>query len=211
MALVEHKRAAGVFSNRSEAESALTTLRDANFPMNKISVIARDCQRDIAGIETQPSIGHQVDEEAAVGAVTGTILGGITGLIVGLGTLAFPGVSPVLLAGEIISTVGATAAGAGIGAATGGLLGVLLGLGMPEERARVYSDRVLKGNYLIIVYGTDEEILHADYILNDRGIEEFGIYNSPGVAEAQVAKSDSVVKRDVVTILDRRNTSNVLP
>ncbi|GAA6623381.1 hypothetical protein NUACC26_092060 [Scytonema sp. NUACC26] len=211
MALVEHKRAAGVFSHRSEAEYALTTLRDANFPMNKVSIIARDGQHDIAGIETQPSTGNSANAEAAAGAVTGTILGGITGLIVGLGTLAFPGVGSVLLAGEIISTVGATAAGAGIGAATGGLLGALLALGIPEERAKVYSDRVLKGNYLIIVDGTDEEILHADYILNDRGIEEFGIYNLPRVAEAQVAKSDSVVKRDLVTILDRRDTSNVLP
>jgi hypothetical protein len=207
MALVEHKRATGVFSQRNEAEYALAALRDANFPMKKVSIVTRDCQRDLAGIETQSSTSHPTDEEAVAGAVTGTILGGITGLIVGLGTLAFPGVGSVLLAGEIISTIGATAAGAGIGAGTGGLLGALLALGMPEEKAQVYSDRISKGDYLVVVDGTEDEILRADYILNERGIEEFGIYNIPNLTEARLGKSDSTAEQhSSVTILDRRNT-----
>lgn len=94
MALGEHKRAVGVFSSRSDAEYALTELRDAGFNMNQISIIARDADRDsdIAGVETQKRVGNKADEGAAKGAVTGATLGGITGLLVGLGTLAIPGV-----------------------------------------------------------------------------------------------------------------------
>lgn len=180
MTLVEHKRAIGVFSDLSKAEHALTTLRDAHFPMNKVSVIAKHSDRegDIAGIEQKLSLGNKADEGAASGAVTGSILGGITGLVVGLGTFAFPVVGPVLLAGEIVTTLGAAAAGAGIGAAGGGFLGALIGLGIPEEQAKIYNQRVSQGDYLVIINGTNEEIRGAENILNNRGIEEFGIYNA---------------------------------
>ncbi|WP_414587533.1 general stress protein [Scytonema sp. PCC 10023] len=219
MALGEHKRAVGVFSSRREAEYALTELRDAGFPMNKISIIARDADRegDIAGVETQKRVGNKADEGAATGAVTGATLGGITGLLVGLGTLAIPGVGPILLAGEIATTLATTVAGAGIGAATGGLLGALIGLGIPEERARVYNDRVSRGDYLVIVDGTDDEIRRAETVLTNQGIQEFGIYNAPGVAGTRTDESapvlnnpssDRIVNNEPqVTIVDRRDAT----
>jgi hypothetical protein len=220
--LTQGKRAVGVFSNRSEAERALTELRDAGFNMNKVSVIAQDNGRNsnIAGVETQETVGNKADEGAATGAVTGTVLGGLTGLLIGLGTLAIPGVGPILLAGEVATALATTAAGAGIGAATGGLLGALAGLGIPEERARVYSDRVSSGDYLVIVDGTEAEINRAESILSNRGIEEFGIYNAPGVTGTGIdyvdtttpvvdTRSDystgTTTNHPKVDIVDRRN------
>lgn len=222
MALGKHKRAVGLFSSRREAESALTELKDAGFPMTRISIIAKDADRegDIAGVETQERVGNKADEGAKAGAVTGATLGGITGLLVGLGTLAIPGVGPVLLAGEIATTLATAAAGAGIGAATGGLLGALVGLGIPEERARVYNDRVSRGDYLVIVEGTDDEIHRAESVLRNRGIQEFGIYNAPGVADNPTDYADRVVNdypqtntdrvvnsQPPITIVDRRDSN----
>jgi Heat induced stress protein YflT len=218
MALNDRKRAVGVFSNRTDAEHALSELRDAGFNMDKVSVIAKDADRtgDIAGVETQKSVGNKADEGAATGAVTGSVLGGITGLLVGLGTLAIPGVGPVLLAGEIATALATTAAGAGIGAAAGGLLGALAGLGIPEERAKVYSDRVSHGDYLLIVEGTDAESRRAETILRNRGIQHFGIYNVPdGVdnyaGDRDATRTDYVNDMNVddskVTIIDRRDAT----
>lgn len=217
MALGEHKRAVGVFSSRREAEYALTELRDAGFPMNNISIIARDADHegDIAGVETQKRVGNKADEGAATGAATGATLGGITGLLVGLGSLAIPGVGPILLAGQIATTLATTVAGAGIGAAAGGLLGALIGLGIPEERAKVYNDRVSSGDYLVIVDGTDDEIRHAETVLTHQGIQEFGIYNAPGVTDTRTDHGDRVVNNQPpvtgnqppVTIVDRRDTT----
>jgi hypothetical protein len=53
MVLRQHKRAVGVFSNRHEAEVALRALRDSNFPMDRVSVITRDAdkQNDMAGAD----------------------------------------------------------------------------------------------------------------------------------------------------------------
>lgn len=206
--LQEHKRAVGVFSSRSEAEYALTELRDAGFKMDKVSVIAKDAERkgDIAGVETQQGVGN-INESAASGAMTGATMGGITGLIVGLGSLAIPGVGPILLAGEVVTTLAAAAAGAGIGAAAGGLLGALTGLGIPEELAQVYNKRISSGDYLVIVDGTEEEIYRAENTLRNRGIQEFAIYNAPSVADTRTADGSLVDDRSPITIIDRRDAN----
>jgi uncharacterized membrane protein len=176
MTLGQHRRAVGVFSTRQEAEYALTELKNSGFPMDRVSVIARDADRQgsIAGADTQ-----KVDEGAGTGAITGTVLGGLGGLLVGLGALAIPGVGPVIAAGTVGTTLATTFAGAGLGAAGGSLVGALSGLGIAEERAQVYSDRVSQGGYLVIVDGTEAEIQSAAAILSGRGIQEWGVYNSP--------------------------------
>ncbi|ARV60932.1 histidine kinase [Nostocales cyanobacterium HT-58-2] len=177
------KRAVGVFSNRRDAEDALYELRDSGFPIDRVSVIKRDADRNdnIAGTEVREGIGNKSDEGATVGAVSGGVLGGLTGLLVGLGTLAIPGIGPIMLAGATATALATTLAGAGIGAAAGGLLGALIGLGIPEERARVYNERVERGHYLVIIDGTDAEIARAEEILRRQGIEEFEVFNRPGV------------------------------
>lgn len=193
MALGLNKRAVGVFNTRQEAERALHELNDSGFPMNKISVVAKDADRehDIAGVDVSDNVGNKADEGASAGAVTGGILGGATGLLVGLGALAIPGVGPIILAGEVATALATTLAGGAIGAAAGGLIGALIGLGIPEERARVYNDRVSRGHYLVLVDGSDAEIARAEAILTGRGIEEFGIYDIPGSANTDSYTADT--------------------
>jgi hypothetical protein len=176
-------RAIGVFSKRSDAELALSELKNSNFPMDRISVIVedRDGNREVAGVATTEDIGNKADEGAKTGAITGGTVGGLTGLLVGLGTLAIPGVGPIMLAGAAATALATTLAGGAIGAAAGSLLGALVGLGIPEERARAYADRVSRGDYLVIVDGTPEEIRMAESILANHGIEEWAIYDQPSL------------------------------
>ncbi len=212
MALGENRRAVGTFSSRNDIEYALRELRDAGFDMNKASVIARnnDTGNQVAGVETQEQVGNKADEGAAAGVLTGGVFGGITGLLVGLGSLAVPGVGPILLAGEIATALITTVAGAGIGAATGGLLGALVGLGIPEERARVYNERIERGDYLLILDGTEASINGAEVIVKNRGIEEFEIYNAPNAASSS---SDNLNQKPIadtdsqVVIIDSRESA----
>lgn len=204
-----NQRAVGVFKNRQETEHALHELRDASFDMNKVSVITRDTSNDAiagAGGHDQHD-GNKADEGAATGAVTGGVLGGITGLLVGLGALAIPGIGPILLAGVEATAIATTLAGTAIGAAAGGLLGALIGLGIPEERARVYNDRVAQGGYLVMVTGTEVDIRRAEAILRDRNIEEWGVYDAPDLnherTEQQVQPvTNAVVERKEVERTD---------
>ncbi len=184
------RRAVGVFPNRRDAENALHELKNSGFPMNRVAVIVKDADRDdqIAGAQVSDRVDNKAEEGAAVGAVSGGVLGGLTGLLVGLGTLAIPGIGPIMLAGATATTIATTLAGGAIGAVAGSLLGALVGLGIPEERARVYSERVARGQYLVIVDGTVEEIAKAEAILSHRGIEEYGVYDAPYVAEVPTAE-----------------------
>lgn len=179
MALGQQRRAVGVFSSRQDAEDALKALRNSGFPIERVSVIARNAgqQDSIAGANVTDTVGSKADEGAGTGAVTGTVLGGLGGLLVGAGALAIPGIGPVIAAGTIATTLATTALGAGLGAASGSLVGALSGLGIAEDRAQVYSDRVSQGDYLVIVDGTDEEVRLAESILSNRGIQDWGIYN----------------------------------
>lgn len=177
MDTIQYKRATGLYYSREEAEAAVRELKDAGYDMNRISVIARDAD-SIAGGPTTQDVGNKADEGAATGAVTGGALGGLTGLLVGLGALAIPGIGPILLAGAEATAIATTLAGAGIGAAAGGLIGGLVGLGIPEERARIYSDRIKGGSYLVMVTGTPAEIDRAANIMHRHGVEEFDIHDA---------------------------------
>jgi hypothetical protein len=193
------RRAVGTFPNRREAERALHELKNSGFLMDKVSIIARDAdkERDIADVEVEDKdrFGNKADEGATAGAVTGGAVGGITGLLVGLGALAIPGIGPIMLAGAEATALATTLAGGAIGAAAGGLIGALVGLGIPEERAKVYNDRVSSGEYLVIVDGTEAEIARALNIFNHYGIEEWGVYDAPNTSTNYVeppATLDSV-------------------
>lgn len=189
MALGTHgnKHALGIFPTREGAENALGELKDADFPMDRVSVVAKDDrQGEIAGIDTSKPEGNKADEGAKTGAVTGGIGGAIVGALESLGLSTFvplliPGAGQVLAFGSVAANALATAvAGGAIGAVGGGLVGGLIGWGVPEDRAKVYEHRVARGEYLIMVEGGVEEIEKAESILLHKGgIQEWGVYEAP--------------------------------
>jgi hypothetical protein len=180
MVVSSERRAFGVFSSRQEAEHALNELKTSGFPMDNVSMIARDAQQgeEIGGAELTPRIGNK-DVGGATGVVgeiaTESALGAV---LVGLGSLAIPGVGPIIAAGSVATALVATVASTGIeAAALGGLVRAISDLGIPEEQARVYSDRLHQGHYLVIVDGTEDEIGRAESIFTDRGIQDWDVYS----------------------------------
>ncbi|MEZ2234237.1 MULTISPECIES: general stress protein [unclassified Microcoleus] len=182
-----HKRAVGVFSTRRETEQALTELRAAGFDMDRVSVIAKDADSkgEIAGIDVKEGADNKADEGATKGALTGGALGGLTGLLVGLGLLAIPGIGPIMLAGAEATAIATTLAGTALGATAGSLIGALAGLGIPEDEAKAYSDRVSRGDYLVLLNGSEAEVAKAETILNKGGVQNLGIYDYPSVDNAR--------------------------
>jgi len=71
-------------------------------------------------------------------------------------------------------------AGAGIGAATGGIVGALIGLGIPEENARIYEDRIKAGDYLLMVSGNDDDIMsRTESIMGNHHVDDFKVFTTP--------------------------------
>ncbi len=213
MVLGYDKRAVGVFSRRDEAERALNELRAAGFSMDRVSIVAKDADRNdqIAGADVHDRAGANKADE---GAATGAALGALTGLLVGLGAIAIPGVGPVMLAGATATALATTLSGGAIGAVAGGLIGALIGLGIPEERARVYNDRVSRGDYLVMVEGSNADISHAESILGRGGIQEWGVYDIPNASRTSADISGINPTHDVnrssdrVTVVDNRDVGD---
>lgn len=189
MVLGHNKRAVGTFATYQDAEMALRELQSSGFSMDRVSIVGRDMDRhgDVAGADMGDRISEKskhvaedtrADEGAKTGAATGGALGGLTGLLVGLGALAIPGIGPVMAGGALATALATTVAGGAIGAAAGGLVGGLVGLGIPEDRARLYSDRVSHGEYLVMVEGSEDEIHRAESVLRNRGIQNWGVYDA---------------------------------
>ncbi|MEH1824515.1 MAG: general stress protein [Nostoc sp.] len=169
MTLEKERITVGVFAGYSDAQLVLQELKAANFPMQKVSVVARNTeeQSDIAGVEIREHTSNTSSEDAA-GAVTGSALDGLTGLLVGLVLLVIPGIGPVILAGAEVTAIATTLAG--------GLPTLFRSLGIAEKPAQGYSDVVCKGYYLVIVTGIEIEIRIAKRIFNRRDLQQWGAY-----------------------------------
>ncbi|MEH2433422.1 MAG: hypothetical protein V7K25_04075 [Nostoc sp.] len=178
MTLEKERTTIGVFARCSDIQLVVQELTASNFPMHKVSIIARNVEEesDIASVEVKDRTGNNTSSENAK-AFTGGALGGVTGLLVGLVLWVIPGIGRVFLAGAEATAIAATLTGGAINATTGDLHGVLLGLGIPKEQGQGYSDLVCKGYYLVIVNGIDIEIRLAKRIFNRRDIQQWSIYD----------------------------------
>ncbi len=201
MTLDDLRRAVGVFERYEDAEVAFHHLQKAGFSLDRLSIIAPDLPRsrnlsesdinyhrtmgDAAASPaprgtTTDATGTFAEEGAATGAVAGATVGGFMGLLQALAALTIPGIGPVLAGGTVATILLNTLAASAIGAAAGGLVGALAGLGIPEEQAKIYNDRLSRGHYLLIVEGSVSEIEQAEKILMGRDIQEWGVYHLPG-------------------------------
>jgi hypothetical protein len=129
MTLEIERRCIGVFAKLSDAELAIQGLKTANFPMQKVSVIAQNHRErsDIAGIEVKYHTGNTSEESTAA-------LGRLTGLLLGISLVIIPSIGQVMLAGTEAMAIGITLTGDAI--AAGSFAGALLALRIFEEQAQ---------------------------------------------------------------------------
>jgi len=155
-----------IAKSEGQAVRIVEDARDAGFTGNDISVLFPDkgTSREFAH-EKQT----KAPEGAATGALTGGVLGGIAGWLVGIGSLAIPGLGPFVAAGPIMAALGGVAAGA----TAGGITGALVGMGVPEFEAKRYEGRVKEGNILISVHADDRnEVSRAKDIMKRAGADD---------------------------------------
>lgn len=192
MVLEQHNRGVGILPTRQEAETALNELRDSGFSLERVGVMAKDSE--IEGQLTQRDRSDRLAAEAQGGATTGAFTGtgrkGLGGLLVGFGTLAISGVGTAVEVGTGGTSLATIFGGSGIGGFADTWVGALTGLGILEERAHVYSDLVRRGDYLVMVEGTDEELTNAESLLRNRGIQEWEIYNPHNTKGDRTDKTD---------------------
>lgn len=156
----------GIYPSRGAVERAVDELKIGGFTSGDVSVLfsSPTATGDFAHENTT-----KAPEGAATGAVSGATVGGVLGWLAGIGSLAIPGVGPLIAAGPIMAAL----AGAGIGGTVGGLGGALVGLGIPEYEAKRYESRIEKGGILLSVHAdTSDEVTEAKDILSRTGAED---------------------------------------
>src|SRR5579862_654269 len=163
---MSHTAVFGIFPTRSDAERGVDALVAAGVPATDISVLMAE------GSNTK-DFAHEkhtkAPEGTTTGATTGGAVGGTLGLLAGIGSLAIPGIGPLIAAGPIVATL----AGVGVGGAVGGLIGALVGMGIPEYEAKRFEGRVKDGGVLLSVHcDTSDSISRAKDLLKQTGAED---------------------------------------
>src|SRR5690349_24812894 len=156
----------GIAKTEPQAIRIANDLRAAGFSSNDISVLLPDKEgtRDFAHEQ------HTKAPEGAVsGVVAGGIIGGAFGWLVGIGSLAIPGLGPFIAAGPILAALSGVAAGGTVG----GITGALVGMGIPEYEAKRYEGKIREGNILISVHAENaDEVSRAKDVFKNAGAED---------------------------------------
>jgi hypothetical protein len=149
MSLATCTTTVGVFSNRQDAEEAITALHQNGFTGDEIGIVTRNASGTVTmarGNETQSEVAA---ENAGEGALAGAVAGAGVGGLIGVAVLsnAIPVVGPALFAG----TLGVLASNAAGGAAVAGIVGALAGWGVSQEDATFYENEVVEGRTIVTV------------------------------------------------------------
>ena len=167
----------GIAKTEDQAIRIANDLRSAGFSDNDISVLFPDKQgtRDFAHEQ------HTKAPEGAVsGVVTGGVIGGALGWLVGIGSLAIPGLGPFIAAGPILAALSGVAAGGTVG----GIAGALIGMGIPEYEAKRYEGKIREGNILISVHAENsDEVSRAKDAFKNAGAEDVAYTGEEGVSD----------------------------
>ena len=156
--------AVGVYTNMDAAEDAVRQLGQGGFPIQHVSILARDLgsEKKVHGYVTSCDVAKST-------AKAGAWLGGIFGLLTGAAFLWVPGVGPLIVAGSLTAAVLGGVEGAVVGAAASGMLGWLFSLGISKEHILKYEESVKAGKYLVIAHGSADAVATATTILKGTG------------------------------------------
>jgi len=159
-----------IVSGEPQALKLVDQVKAAGFANHNISVLMSD-QSSTAEF-AQETHTNSPKDGALAGSKVGGLLGGTLGLLVGLGTLAVPGVGPFIAAGPLMGALSGTA----FGVALGGIAGTLVGLGITEIEAQRFESKLKAGNVLVAVHLEDaDQVQRVKDLFRRAGAEDISV------------------------------------
>ncbi|KIE58581.1 permease [Methylacidiphilum kamchatkense Kam1] len=149
-----------VYHSLEDAEKALKSLEQNQFPLTRVSILAQDLssERKVHGYVTAGDI-------AKTGATIGGWVGGLFGILVGAAFVWVPGFGPLIVAGPLSAALLGGLEGLVAGGVAGAALGFLSGLGIEKKHILKFEEHLKAGKYLLVIRGTEEEIERAKKII----------------------------------------------
>jgi hypothetical protein len=163
--IMAQRTIAHMYDRYEDAERVVRELEQIGIPHDNISLVANAQNRGQPGADSTASTtatDTPASTGAGTGATLGTAVGGGLGLLAGIGSLAIPGVGPVVAAGWLVAAL----TGAGIGAAGGGLVGSLTGAGVSRDEADVYAEGVRGGGSLVTARVDEAEATRVEEVMS---------------------------------------------
>lgn len=147
------QRVTAIFASHEDAVRAAERVKEEGLRTSDISIITNDKTNDTS------------NDQISRGTISGGVLGGAAGLLLGLGTIAIPGLGMIAAAGPI--------AGLLSGAVTGGIVGAMIDLGIPQEKSEEYEQDIKEGNTLWSMEVEEEHAESVRQILRECGAHKF--------------------------------------
>ncbi|MGI5826466.1 MAG: DUF2795 domain-containing protein [Patescibacteria group bacterium] len=159
-----------LFDNSKQADEAISKLQASGYKPEDISIITKE-----TGVVRKEEVDENRTEHVGGRTLKGAGIGLVAGLIVGAAAFTIPGVGAILVGGPLLTTLGlsgvaaTTVAGGITGLLAGGIIGTLVGLGVPEEQAKIYEERIKEGAILLAVPAQRGQEKEIQKILEDSG------------------------------------------
>jgi len=149
-----------VNASHDGAEAAVKALGKAGFDMAKVSVLGKGyrAERQALGFYT---LGDRVRAWGAAGGFWSVVWG----LLLGSAVFVMPPIGLVAAAGPITLALVAALEGAAVVGGVSAISAALASLGVPHDRAVGYEADIAADRFLVIVHGTQEDVVIAREIL----------------------------------------------
>jgi hypothetical protein len=147
-----------IFPDRETAEAAYSTLQEAGFAAERLSVKSQDIA------PSPPVEDTEAQRSAGGGAIAGAIFGALAGLLLSVVSTQTEGTAAL---GPLNNLIGVVLAGSGVGAAGGSLIAALMGASVYRGETRM--DYIEPVRYIISAEGNSEELERAKAVLGEKG------------------------------------------
>lgn len=160
---MEQNAAVVIFHDPGALTSAIIRLQNSGFEMEKLSVIGRDSHPDerAAGYYTVEGRMRCWGEQSSFWSE-------VWDLLTGWAFFTLPGIGPVLVAGPVARWIVAALQNGEIFAGLTALGAGLYIIGIAKENVAPYEEAVRHGDFLLVVYGSVNQVSQAREVLRAR-------------------------------------------
>lgn len=158
----------GLFTDSKNAGEVVNELKVKGYTKD-ISVMAQDKKHDAPNLKP---IKEDASDGATIGSGIGTVGGALASVFSGISSIVIPGIG-VIVGGQLVALLGIT--GAAIGSMAGGIVGALVDLNIPEATAKLYKERIEKGQVLVAVSTDQTTSEDVETILRKYDVQELHI------------------------------------
>src|SRR5258708_18627620 len=161
--------AIGSLETQDKLEQLLRRLHAAGCSTDAIPVALADHKVGSDPADEPPREGADKLRDLAVGTASGGAVLGTLGGLIGLASLAIPGLGLLWIGGPLAVALGDAMAGGAVGA----VAGALMGMRIPDHQAKQYEQRLRQGAVLVSVHAREEgELNQAMKIMAGAGASD---------------------------------------